>query len=166
MAGNATEPVTKGSGSIGIENKIAPVMIEGPTPIRFAIRLEVAAPTMPPSDPTVNRIPRLNGVKPRAFLRYRMRRAAKTALEKKFDHAVHAAMNRSRGSPNTTWRPSRMSARTDRRSAVGGTVSRFRIPINVRAEKKNEAASNSMAIGPAPPQKAEEEERRGPREAQ
>src|SRR2546427_714568 len=108
---------------------------------------EVAAPTMPPSDPTVNRIPRLNGVKPRAFFRYRMRRAAKTALEKKFDHAVHAAMNRSRGSPNTTWRPSRMSARTDRRSAVGGTVSRFRIPINVRAEKKNEAASNSMAMG-------------------
>src|SRR2546423_12901622 len=113
MAGNATGPVTKGSGSMGIENKIAPVMIEGPTPIRFAIRLEVAAPTMPPSDPTVNRIPRLNGGEPRAFLRYRGSRAAKTALEKKFDHPVHAAMNRRRSSTDNTLRPSRMSAMRD-----------------------------------------------------
>src|SRR5256884_4692958 len=137
MAGNATGPVTKGSGSIGIENKIAPVMIEGPTPIRFAIRLEVAAPTMPPSDATVNRRPRLNGVKPRAFLRYKISRAAKIMLEKKFDHAVHAAIHRSRGSPKTTWMPSRMSARTDRRSTGGGTASLFRMAISVRAEKKN-----------------------------
>src|SRR5438309_12878 len=145
MAGKARGPVTKGSGSAGSENKMAPARMDGPTPIRFATRLEVAAPTMPPSDATVNRRPRLNGVKPRAFLRYKISRAAKIMLEKKFDHAVHAAIHRNRGSPKTTWRPSRMSARTDWRSTGGGTGSLFRMTISVRAEKKNEAASNTMA---------------------
>src|SRR5256714_15669465 len=142
MAGKARGPVTKGSGSAGSENRIALARIDGPTPMRFAIRLEVAAPTIPPNDATVNRRPRLKGVKPRAFLRYKIRRAAKIMFEKKFDHAVHAAIHRSRGSQKTTWRPSRMSARTDPRSTSGGTGSLFRMASSVRAEKKNEAASN------------------------
>src|SRR5438309_11690136 len=99
MAGKARGPVTKGSGSAGSENKMAPARMDGPTPMRFAIRLEVAAPTMPPTAATVNRRPRMNGVKPRAFLRYRIRRAAKIMLEKKFDPAVHAASQQIRGSP-------------------------------------------------------------------
>src|SRR2546427_10511563 len=76
-----------------------------------------------------------------------MSNAEKTALEKKFDQAVQPAMYRSRGSRRTTWRPSATSVRIDRRWAGSGGGSRFRIAINVAAEKKNDAASKTIAMG-------------------
>src|SRR2546428_12158913 len=76
-----------------------------------------------------------------------MSNAEKTALEKKFDQAVEPAMYRSRGSRRTTWRPSATSVRIDRRWAGSGGGSRFRIAINVAAEKKNDAASKTIAMG-------------------
>src|SRR3989442_13692440 len=76
-----------------------------------------------------------------------MSNAEKTALEKKFDQAVQPAMYRSRGSGRTTWRPSATSVRIDRRWAGSGGGARFRMAINDAAEKKNDAASKTIAKG-------------------
>src|SRR6267143_6691729 len=76
-----------------------------------------------------------------------IRRAEKTALEKKFDHAVHAAMWRSRGSLSTTWSPSDISVSTARRWPGSGVGSRLRMATKVAAEKKKEAASKIIATG-------------------
>src|SRR2546425_5295918 len=73
--------------------------------------------------------------------------AEKTALEKKFDQAVHAAMWRSRGSRSTTRSPSLISVRTDRRRPGSGVGSRFRMATKVAAEKKKDAASKIIATG-------------------
>src|SRR5436309_2081375 len=101
IAGKAIEEVTKGKGSGGRPKMTAPRMMAGPTPIRFAIRPEKIAPRIPPTDERPNKRPSVVAVNPRSF-RKRRNKAEKTALEKKFDQPVQAAMCRNRRSRRTT----------------------------------------------------------------
>src|SRR5207249_4553177 len=146
IAGKAIEEVTNGKGSGGRPKMTAPRMIAGPTPIRFAIRPEKIAPRIPPTDERPNRRPSVVAVKPRSF-RNRRNRAENTALEKKFDQPVQAAMWRNRRSRRTTWRPSRIWERIDSPGGLAAIVSWRRIAPRDAAETANEAASKSIANG-------------------
>ena len=121
-----------------------PTTIARPMPIRFASRFAVTAPRIPPMPPIPPMVPIPTSSRPRTRTAYSVKRANK-APEKRFAVPVQPAIDQSRRSRNTTWRPSRISVVTDRRSDVAGTASGVRMRAMSPAEKKKVSPSATMA---------------------